>query len=151
MRPHRTHLDTASCAFIPTAPMFCKRLCELVAFSEGESAKAAFEKSVLRQVALLPAKRQSPKSLILFQGIDASGFHPTQAKPSRMAMQGNSLISATTIRTRPRQSVGAKNDPLYGWLIYGAECADRLIRLHYSQYSSGLSGGRLCLNFRRLA
>jgi hypothetical protein len=121
--------------------MFCKRLCELVAFSEGESAKAAFEISVIRQVAFtLPAKHKSPKSLILFQGIDALGFHPTLAKPSRMAMQINSPVSATTIRTRPRQSVGAKIDPLYGWLINEAECADRLIRLHYAPCSSGLNG-----------
>ena len=138
MRPHRTHLDTASCAFIPTAPMFCKRLCELVAFSEGESTKAAFEKSVLRQVALLPAKRQSPKSLILFQGIDVSGV--TRALQSLVGWRCRYIaFECHNYNNRPRKAVGAKTDPLYGWLLNETECADRLIRLHYSR-SSGLNG-----------
>lgn len=122
------------------------RTCENFAtrFRIGELSEVQTKSSALgfgcyAKLQIASGKIHSPKRLAASKVADALGFHPTLAKPSRMAMQRNSPVSATTIRTRPRQSVGAKNDPLYGWLIYEAECADRLIRLHYSR-SSGLNG-----------
>ena len=123
------------------------RTCEQIAtrFRIGELSEVQTKSSALgcvcyAKLRIASGKIHNPKRLAASQVADALGFYPTLAKPSRMAMQINSPVSATTIRTRPRQSVGAKNDPLYGWLINEAECADRLIRLHYAPCSSGLNG-----------
>jgi hypothetical protein len=145
MTRYRTDLDTASGALIAKRQAICNTVMRISALSGGQSKKAAFWVKILRQVAfMLPAKSEPTKRLAASKVADALGFHPTLAEPSRMATQINSPVSATTIRTRPRQSVGAKNDPLYGWLINKAECADGLIRLRYPSIVA-LTGERLCL------
>jgi hypothetical protein len=145
MTRHRTDLDTASANPITALATTCNRVTRICALSLGQSEKAASETLLsLPSCPRLPVKAKSPKRLVASQVTDASGFHPTLAKPSRMAMRVNRLLSATTIRTRPRQSVGATNDPRYGCLIYEAESADRLIRLHRPSMVA-LTGERLYL------
>lgn len=141
----RPDLDTASDFPIMEFLTICNTVTRICALSVGLAKKAASETLLsLPSCPRLPVKAKSPKSLVASQVTDDSGFHPTLAKPSRMAMRVNRLLSATTIRTRPRQSVGATNDPRYGCLIYGAESADRLIRLHRPSMVA-LTGERLCL------
>jgi hypothetical protein len=128
MTRHLLDLDAASVATIPWRGQFATKVTRYAALSEGRAKNAGFWIRVTRQVAtMLPAKSNPTKRLAASKVADVARV--TRPLMRLVGCQFRyTVFECHNDNKRPRQAVGAKSDPLYGWLVNATGSANRLIR-----------------------